>query len=82
MFIVDQEYDSRHRKEEASKVINKFFDSLQDTDYFGFIGLGEDSEKYEIKLEPKGFNCTVKKKILKSEKILNTSLSVHDKQLF
>ena len=51
MFIVDQEYDSYKRRENAFKIINDFFDSLENTDSFGLIGLGEDSKKYQIKLE-------------------------------
>ena len=82
MFIVDQEYDSWQRKDLAFNVINKFFDSLNGSDLFGLIGLGKDSKRYGIMLEPKDRNLSVKKKILKSEMMMNNSLSVHEKQIF
>ena len=62
VLIVDQEYDSWQSKELAHKVINKFFDSLKGSDLFGLIGLGKDSKRYGIMLEPKDCNLSVKKK--------------------
>ena len=49
---------------------------------FGLIGLGKDSKRYGIMLEPKDRNLSVKKKLLESEMMMSNSLSVHDKQIF
>ena len=66
VFIADFHYDSLAIKEKATRYINRFFDSLNLEDQFGFISLGDNSKNLEIILEEKWKNPYVKKLILES----------------
>ena len=66
VFIVDPYYQSELKNAQASKYINNFFESMPETDKFGYISLGTSSKNDELVLEDKSKNPYLKKLFLKS----------------
>ena len=66
VFIVDPYFRSSAKMEQASKYINKFFNSLPKTDNFGLISLQLSSRANELILEEKGKNPHLKELFLRS----------------
>ena len=63
VFIVDTHFDSMAQWEKAGKLTKDFFESMPQTDHFGYISLGK-TRNNDIRIEPKNKNTFTKKVIL------------------
>ena len=68
VFIVDSDFSSEVHKEKAHHYLNNFFEKMELSDYFGFIGLSKSSNNDEIVLEEKGRNPYIKQIFLNAMK--------------
>ena len=63
--IVDTEFESMVYADAAMYHIRRFFEQLDDEDYFGFINLDSVHKREEVTLECKKKNTNIKRKLLR-----------------